>query len=234
MKHLLFALALTIGSLPACTPLDVAARERLIEYAHAIFNIPINDSFRIAEEKPDPKTCYTEITLTDSTSDEPLRRILFVSPDHRFLTTTLYDVDAAARPVPAVLNVTRTKSSLGLAGDELEIEASISLLGPVDPSIGPFRFALTIVPGANRATGIALSAGSSSAGPPILSLRSGQASETFVFRVATSAKNTQAGTLNYGIGANLMSGPPGYAVTFKGGDETTTDTRELNIPVTSP
>ena len=168
MKRLLFALALTIGSLPACTPLDEAARGRLIEYAHAIFDIPINDSLRIAEVKPDPKTCYAEITLTDSASDEPLRRILFVSPDHRFFEKTYAlrrrrgggaagtrrfecDADEVLAGAPA--------------GDELEIEASISLLGPVDPSIGPFRFALSIVPGANRATGIALSAGSSSAGP---------------------------------------------------------------------
>lgn len=96
MRRAFLAAALSGISLSACTPLDNAARAHVVEYAQGLFNIPINSPLRIAEEKLDPRTCYTEVTLATSQPTDPFRRLLFLAPDRRFLTTAVYDTGQKA------------------------------------------------------------------------------------------------------------------------------------------
>ena len=88
------------AQLSVCTPLDDAIRARIVDHGQGLFNVPINSPLRISEETLDPKTCYARLTIATSPPADPFRRLLFHSPDRRFLTTAVYDTGQPALSAP--------------------------------------------------------------------------------------------------------------------------------------
>ena len=97
------AVPLCAGS-PECKPLEDSARARLAEYAHGLFELPKESPLRISAATLDSKTCYYRLTFTTSPPAEAFRRTLFLSPDRRFLSTSVYDMDADLGQKEAMLN----------------------------------------------------------------------------------------------------------------------------------
>ncbi len=103
MLFLSLAVPLCAGS-PECKPLEDAARARLAEYAQGLFELSKDSPLRISGATLDAKTCYYRLTFTTSPPAEPFRRTLFLSPDRRFLSTSVYDMDADLGQKEAMLN----------------------------------------------------------------------------------------------------------------------------------
>ncbi len=100
------ATGLTAPSAPAqqCQPLDDATRSRIVNYAQGLYGNLAGEPLHISDASLDESTCIYGITFATSPSAQPFRRKLFLSPDHRYLTTAVYDVRAPLGTRQAFLN----------------------------------------------------------------------------------------------------------------------------------
>ncbi len=92
----------------ACVQFDGAARARALAQAREILGLPLNTTLSISTEAVDPNTCWIQLNLYASTPGTTLRRVLFLSPDRAFLTSTVYDTQAS--PPGPILIVPATDS----------------------------------------------------------------------------------------------------------------------------
>ncbi len=82
------------GPSQGCQLLDDPGRTHIVERAREIVGLPLNATVRISGEAMDPSTCWMQLGFDASLPGTTLKRVLFLSPDRRFLTTTVYDTQA--------------------------------------------------------------------------------------------------------------------------------------------
>lgn len=76
-----------------CLPLDEAARLRLTSYADGLYHDFARAPLRITRETLDPATCYMQLSFGTSPPAAPFRRVLYLTPDRRFLTSAPFDLE---------------------------------------------------------------------------------------------------------------------------------------------
>jgi len=199
------ALAAGLGAQPTtCAPLDNGARARVVESAQGLFNLPINSRLRISEEKVDAKTCYARITVATSPPANAFHRILFLSPDRRFLTTAVYDTENTT--APAASSAGGGTPAIGLSGGSVELRAWVSLGAPIPPG---FDDVIQVAWGFNPPVGVPTGIQTTTSGDrnSIAEIRPDSNTPTVHFTVGTSVRNTTAGYFGIlaGAGASDLS-----------------------------
>ncbi len=193
------ALAAGLAAQPTkCRPVDDGARGRMVEYAHGLFNLPINSPLRISEERVDVKTCYAQITVATSPPANAFHRILFLSPDRRFLTSAVYDTEKA--PAPATGSAGGGAAAIGLSGESVELRAWVSLDAPIPPG---FDDVIQVGWGFNPPVGVPTGIRTTASGDrdSIAEIHPDSNTPTVHYTVGTSVQNTTAGYIDIPAGA---------------------------------
>ncbi len=199
------ALAAGLAAEPtACAPLDNGARGRVVRYAQGLFNLPINSPLRISEEKVDAKTCYAQITVATSPPANAFHRILFLSPDRRFLTTAVYDTESAAVPAPGSSG--GGTAAIGLSGESVELRSWVSFGAPIPPG---FDDVIQVGWGFNPPVGVPTGIRTKTSGDrdSFAEIHPDSNSPMVRYTVGTSVQNTTAGYFGIlaGAGASDLS-----------------------------
>lgn len=228
-----------------CAALDPATRAKIASKAFDIFALPLNANLSIGGEAMDAATCWTQFNLSATISGIEMRRTLFLSPDHRFLVTTAYDIrkrpaspiEVAPIPrssellVPGPASSHQTLSALlisnvlpsggiGMAGGSAVISV-VAASGPFPDSLHP-RFLVSFGPPRCEPPAIRLAQTSGFTSRPT-DLVSGGLSRPVNFELRTAPTNQASGRITIPIHASpIPPAPDAGSVHFITADETVT------------